>query len=72
MSLIIFSANTKPSLETKVWDTRTTIGSLDAKYHYIMYTDLMCPYCDVFSRVVKDNLDEFKRDYIDGKSILFE
>lgn len=72
LALIIFSANTKPSLETKVWDMRTTIGSADAERHYIMYTDLMCPYCDAFSRVVKDNLDEFKREYIEDKSILFE
>lgn len=72
LALIIFNASQKPSLETKVWDMRTTVGSAEAEHHYIMYTDLMCPYCDAFSRVVKDNLDEFKRDYIEGKSILFE
>ena len=72
LALIIFNANTKPSLESKVWDMRTTIGSTEAENHYIMYTDLMCPYCDVFSRIIHSNLDEFKRDYIEGKNILFE
>lgn len=72
LALIIFNASQKPSVETKVWDMRTTIGNAGAERHYIMYTDLMCPYCDAFSRVVKENLDEFKRDYIEDKKILFE
>ena len=33
LALIIFNANTKPSLESKVWDMRTTIGSAEAEHH---------------------------------------
>ena len=73
LALIIFNANSKPSVESKVWDIRTTLGDAEtAERHYVMYTDLMCPYCDAFSRVVKENLEEFKRDYIEGQKILFE
>ena len=73
LGLIIFNASYQPPLAEKVWDMRTTMGDAEtAKNHYIMYTDLMCPYCDVFSRAVAENEEEFKRDYIDGKNILFE
>ncbi|MBQ3310429.1 thioredoxin domain-containing protein [Candidatus Saccharibacteria bacterium] len=73
VALVIFNANQKAAIDTKVWDSRTTIGdAATAKHHYIMYTDLMCPYCDAFSRVVKDHYDEFKCDYLDEKKVLFE
>lgn len=55
-----------------VWDEGTTLGNLDAKNYYIDYTDLACPYCDVFSRLIFENEEEFKRDYIEGKDILYE
>lgn len=68
---ILTSASTKPNLETQVWDTRATIGSLEAKNYYVMYTDLMCPYCDVFTRELIENEEEFEK-YIEEKSVLFE
>ncbi len=55
-----------------VWDKATTIGKLDAKNYFIFYTDLACPYCDVFSRAIWENEEEFERDYIEGKNILYE
>ena len=58
--------------EDAVWDKATTIGKMDAKHYYIFYTDLACPYCDVFSRAIWENQEEFERDYIDGKNILYE
>ena len=48
-----------------------TVGSTDSPNLYVMYTDLMCPYCDVFSRVVMDHWDEFTA-YLDEHHILFE
>ena len=72
LMLIILSAATKPSSGDKVWDSRTTVGSLNAKNYYVQYTDLACPYCSVFSRNLMDNFEEFKRDYIEGKDILYE
>ena len=55
-----------------VWDQNATIGKMDAPNYYIFYTDLACPYCDVFSRSIWENQEEFERDYIEGKNILYE
>ena len=60
------------SHESKVWDERTTIGNMNAKNYYVMYTDMACPYCSVFSREIMNHEDEFRRDYIEGQDILFE
>lgn len=69
---VIFASLTHaPAAREQVWDEATTVGNLDAKNHYVMYTDLMCPYCDVFSRAVMDHWDEFLA-YLDEHDILFE
>ena len=70
-SLVIYSLTYRPPAREQVWSEATTIGNLDAKNHYIMYTDLMCPYCDVFSRAVMEHWDEFLA-YLDEHDILFE
>lgn len=69
--LLIFAASRKPSNAEKVWDKATTIGNIEAKNYYIMYTDIMCPYCDVFSRLTIQYEDKFK-DFIEENDILFE
>ena len=71
IALLIFNTLESSSSEP-VWDERTTIGSKEAKNHFIMYTDIMCPYCDVFSREIMKNEAEFKKEYIEQKDILFE
>lgn len=72
LGVLILNASSEPSNEEQVWDMRTTIGNKDAKNYYVQYTDLACPYCDVFSRLLMENEDEFKKDYIEGKDILYE
>lgn len=69
--LIIVSLTSKPSLSDQVWNQETTVGNLEAKNYYIMYTDLMCPYCDVFSRQALEHWDEFEQ-YLADNDILFE
>lgn len=71
-ALIIVNMTSEEDHTEKVWDERTTLGKMDAKNYYIMYTDLACPYCDAFSRLIAENEEEFKRDYIEGKDILYE
>ena len=69
---VVFAGITsKPSAREQVWNEATTVGNLDSPNHYIMYTDLICPYCDVFSRAVLENWDEFMA-YLDEHNILFE
>ena len=55
-----------------VWNEAMTMGNMNARRYYIFYTDLACPYCDVYSRLVYENEEEFERDYIKGKDILYE
>ncbi len=54
-----------------VWNPHMTIGDQNAPNHYVMYTDLMCPYCDVFSRAAMEHWDEFQQYLADNK-IVFE
>lgn len=71
LAVFVLSATHKTPASEQVWDMRTTIGSEDAKKHYIMYTDLMCPYCDVFSRAVMEHQEEFEQ-FLADNDILFE
>ncbi|MBR3365677.1 thioredoxin domain-containing protein [Candidatus Saccharibacteria bacterium] len=67
----IMNTNGKPRNEDKVWDAAATIGDMNAKNFYVFYTDLACPYCDVWSRLTLQNKDDFK-DYIEKNHILYE
>lgn len=70
-AIIIAGSSTKQNPSGQVWEKAATIGNMEASNYYIMYTDLMCPYCDVFSRVVTEHWDEFKQ-YLEENDILFE
>lgn len=69
--IIALNSSTKQTPAEQVWNTATVVGEPEAKNYYIMYTDLLCPYCDVFSRLVLEHWDEFKQ-YIADHDILFE
>ena len=71
LAAFILSATHKNPASEQVWDMRTTIGSSEATKHYVMYTDLMCPYCDVFSRAVMDHQEEFEQ-FLAENDVLFE
>ena len=68
---IITSVNNKPSNSEKVWDSRTTIGNPDAKNYFIIYSDLVCPYCLAFENAIVENEEEFQQ-YIEENDILVE
>ncbi len=70
-ALIIMGSSTKQSPADQVWNASATVGDREGTNFYVMYTDLMCPYCDVFSRAVMNNWDDFKA-YLDEHDILFE
>lgn len=71
-ALILFNMNAPKNHSDTVWDERATLGAMDAENYYVMITDLACPYCDAFSRVVTEHKGELISDYIEGKSILYE
>lgn len=70
-ALIIANSSTRRSPGEEAWSQAATLGNLDAKNHYIMYTDLMCPYCNVFSHAAMEHWDEFEQ-YMADNDILFE
>lgn len=55
----------------KVWDTATTVGNPDAKNYFIIYSDLVCPYCVAFENAIVEHEDEFQK-YIEENDILVE
>ncbi len=71
IAAIVVSTTTKPSNAEKVWDVDTTIGKLDAKNYFIVYSDLVCPYCIAFENAIVENEEAFQK-YIEENDILFE
>lgn len=72
-ALIIFNAINPAPVDMTVWNEQMTKGDKDtAKHHFIMYTDVFCPYCDKFSDAVAANMEDFDKNYIEDKNILFE
>ena len=71
MGAIIVSMNTKPTNAEKVWDTEMTVGNLEAKNYFIIYSDIVCPYCIAFENAIVEHEDEFKK-YIEENDILVE
>ena len=63
--------NNKPSNAEKVWDTQMTTGNLEAKNYFIIYSDLVCPYCIAFENAIVEHEDDFQK-YIEENDILVE
>ena len=73
IGLIIFNSVSPSKSDYKAWNEQMTLGDKDtAKHHFIMYTDIFCPYCTKFSHAVAENMDEFKKKYIEEQNIYFE
>ena len=70
-ALVILSSSTKPSTAEQVWDEQTTIDSLEAKNHYVLYTYIMCPYCAVLGQTIIHNQDEFNQ-WLADNDVLWE
>ena len=68
---IIASMNNKPSNSEKVWDTAMITGNPDAKNYFIIYSDIVCPYCVAFENAIIENEEEFQQ-YIKDHDILVE
>ena len=67
---IIFSMK-KPSIAEQVWDMDTTMGNVDAKNYFIIYSDILCPYCVAFENAMVENEEDLKK-YIEENDILIE
>ena len=67
----IIASMVKPSNAEKVWDPKTTVGNLEAKNYFIVYSDIMCPYCVAVENILFENEERFER-YIQENDILLE
>ena len=71
IAAIAASMNTTPSNADRVWDEQMTIGNMDAKNYFIVYSDLVCPYCIAFENAIVEHEEEFQK-YLAENDILFE
>lgn len=73
IGLVIFNSLNPQPPDMTTWNSAMSKGDPDtAKHHFVMYTDIFCPYCDKFSDAVAANLDHFEQYYINENNILFE
>ena len=68
---IITSMNSKPSNSEKVWDATMTLGDPEAKNYFIVYSDIVCPYCVAFENAIIEHEEEFKQ-YLEDNDVFFE
>lgn len=68
---IITSMNSKPKNSEMVWDSAMTTGNPEAKNYFVIYSDLVCPYCVSFENAIVENEEEFQQ-YIKDNDILLE
>ncbi len=71
--IVVLIAISSPKNEdlNAIWDERTTLGNKDAKNHYVMTTDIMCPYCDYFSRAIMSHQEEFEK-WLADNDVVYE
>ena len=69
----LVSSSVKPAdVAGKIWTEAMTLGDAEtATKHYIVYTDLMCPYCNYYAKLVAENETEAKEYFAENK-ILYE
>lgn len=71
--LVVFNTLNPTPPDMTVWNEAMAKGDAStAKHHFIMYTDIFCPYCDKFSDAVAANQDHFNKHYIEDNNVLFE
>lgn len=71
IAAIATSMSAKPSNAERVWDEQMTMGNLDAKNYFIVYSDLICPYCVAFENAIVEHEEDFQQ-YLADNDILFE
>ena len=70
--VVIIGATMKTnSGSSDIWDTATIVGNPEAKNHFIIYSDLVCPFCVAFENAIVENEEEFK-EYIAENDIVVE
>ena len=68
---IITTMNAKPNNSEKIWDEAMTIGNPEAKNYFVIYSDIVCPYCVAFENAIVEHEEEFQQ-YLEDHDILLE
>ena len=69
---IVSSSVNQVDVSGEIWNQAMTIGDSEtAIRHYIVYTDLMCPYCNYYGRAIWDNDSEFQ-EFVKENKIAYE
>ena len=71
IAAIVTSVTHKTPNSEIVWDKDMTVGNMDAKNYFIIYSDFACPYCIAFENAIVEHEQEFK-EYIEKNDILVE
>lgn len=71
IAAVAVSMNAEPSNAEKVWEADMTVGSMDAKNYFIIYSDVACPYCVAFENAIIEHEEDFLR-YIEQNDVLVE
>ena len=69
---LITNSKKKPDFDTAIWNKNMILGDPEtAVRHYIVYTDLMCPYCNFYAKAIMEGDTEFT-DFLSEHKILYE
>lgn len=60
-----------PTPPAEVWYEEMTMGSRDAKNHFVIYSDIACPYCIAFENAMVEHKEDLEK-YIEANDILIE
>lgn len=71
ISAMVVSLTHKPPISDKIWDKDTAVGNVNAKNYFIIYSDIVCPYCVAFENAIIEHEDEFQK-YIAENDVLVE
>ena len=52
IAAIVTSVTHKTPNSEIVWDKDMTVGNMDAKNYFIIYSDFACPYCIAFENAI--------------------
>lgn len=71
IAAMVASFNQKVPIADKIWDTATTVGNTEAKNYFIIYSDIVCPYCVAFENAIIEHKKDFNK-YISENDVLVE
>lgn len=71
IAAMVASFNQKTPNSEKIWDKDMTIGNVEAKNYFVIYSDIVCPYCVAFENAILEHQEEFEK-YIEEHDILVE